>query len=135
MTYTDWSPSSGYTNVHQPDGADVEDCVMIRLDSIHDTRSWHDIPCAYDKVQQFLCETAIQVGESQGQSEIEFIHVGESQGQGEIEFIQVGESQGQGEIEFIQVGESQGQGEIEFIHVGELHGQGKIEFIHVGESQ
>ena len=57
VTYTDWSPSSNYRNVYQPDGAAVEDCSMIRLDSVHDTKSWHDIPCAYDKVQQFLCET------------------------------------------------------------------------------
>lgn len=55
-TYNAWSPLSGYSNLRQPDGAEVEDCAMIRLDSIHSTDSWHDIPCAYDRVRQLLCE-------------------------------------------------------------------------------
>ena len=70
VTYTDWSRSSGYANIEQPDGAEVEDCSMIRLDSMHSTRSWHDIPCAYDQVQQFLCETSIRTNRELGKCAI-----------------------------------------------------------------
>lgn len=63
MTFSAWSPSSGFSsesaNIRQPDGAEVEDCGMILLDSIHSTDSWHDIPCAYDQVKQYLCEINI----------------------------------------------------------------------------
>ena len=59
LTYTDWSPVSDYATLRQPDGAEVEDCAMITLESVHSTRSWHDIPCAYDKVRQFLCKQDI----------------------------------------------------------------------------
>ena len=57
MTYTLWSPSSTYDNIRQPDGAIAEGCAMIRLDSMHSTNNWHDIPCAFNQVKQYLCET------------------------------------------------------------------------------
>ena len=29
---------------------------MIRQDSLHSTNTWHDIPCAFNQVRQYLCE-------------------------------------------------------------------------------
>ncbi len=57
LTYTDWAVDrrDGLL-VHQPDGARVEDCSLIALNSLHSTRSWQDIPCAFNQVRQYVCE-------------------------------------------------------------------------------
>ncbi|XP_023216775.1 uncharacterized protein LOC111619306 isoform X2 [Centruroides sculpturatus] len=45
MIFTDWSPAGGGLPT-QPDGGAYQDCTMLRMDSIHSTALWHDIPCS-----------------------------------------------------------------------------------------
>lgn len=50
MIFTDWSPA-GRGLPTQPDGGAYQDCTMLRMDSIHSTALWHDIPCSLRKLQ------------------------------------------------------------------------------------
>lgn len=52
--------------ISQPDGFDDEQCTAIILNSIHNKQSWHDVPCAYDKIQYFMCETQLDPYDNQG---------------------------------------------------------------------
>ncbi|CAG2192076.1 unnamed protein product [Mytilus edulis] len=51
--------------ISQPDGFDDEQCTAIILNSIHNKQSWHDVPCAYDKIQYFMCETQLDPYDNQ----------------------------------------------------------------------
>ena len=66
LTFSDWAVvTQGGSTVAQPDGATVEDCSMILLDNLYSTRTWHDIPCAFNQVKQYLCKKSLnmEVGE------------------------------------------------------------------------
>ncbi|XP_071128650.1 G-protein coupled receptor GRL101-like [Mytilus edulis] len=58
LTYTAWYKKMS-TSISQPDGFDDEQCTAIILDSIHNKQNWHDVPCAYDKIHYFMCETQL----------------------------------------------------------------------------
>ena len=58
MTFTSWSPLATQPGIRQPDGGKSEECAMIRLDSLHTLNTWHDIPCAFNEVRQYLCKTS-----------------------------------------------------------------------------
>ncbi|CAC5370001.1 unnamed protein product [Mytilus coruscus] len=51
--------------ISQPDGYEYEQCAAIILNSIHNKLSWHDVPCAYDKIQYFMCETQLDTYDNQ----------------------------------------------------------------------
>ncbi|XP_067684468.1 sortilin-related receptor-like [Haliotis asinina] len=55
LTYTDWYLDPE-TQVSQPDGGDGELCVMLRMSDVRNTAIWHDVMCAFDRVQQYVCE-------------------------------------------------------------------------------
>lgn len=44
------------SQVAQPDGGDRELCVMLRMTDVRRTAIWHDVVCAFDRVQQYVCE-------------------------------------------------------------------------------
>ncbi|XP_064619008.1 G-protein coupled receptor GRL101-like [Lineus longissimus] len=53
VTFSAWSVSGEFA---QPDGSQTEDCTMILLNNIYSFNQWHDIPCSYNKVNQYICE-------------------------------------------------------------------------------
>ena len=54
------------TDIHQPDGYNFEQCTAIILDSILNTQIWHDVPCAYNNINYFMCETKQNILEDKG---------------------------------------------------------------------
>ncbi|XP_070573185.1 uncharacterized protein [Ptychodera flava] len=57
MSYSDWAEkSTRHGNEKQPDGGIFEDCGLYILDNIYSTKHWHDVACAYDAVQQYICK-------------------------------------------------------------------------------
>ena len=57
LTYTSWSQQDIYgQTIQQPDGSSVEDCTLISLNNLYSINSWQDVPCAFNEVQQFICE-------------------------------------------------------------------------------
>uniref|UniRef100_T1J3N1 G-protein coupled receptor GRL101 n=1 Tax=Strigamia maritima TaxID=126957 RepID=T1J3N1_STRMM len=61
MSYADWANDNiaGALAPHQPDGGHYEDCTKIRLNNIHSTSSWYDIPCSFDTVngiKSYVCK-------------------------------------------------------------------------------
>jgi hypothetical protein len=51
---------------HQPDGYNFEQCTAIILDSILNTQIWHDVPCAYNNINYFMCETKQNISNDKG---------------------------------------------------------------------
>jgi len=45
------------TKIQQPDGFNFEQCTAIVLDSMQNTEIWHDVPCAYNNIYYYMCET------------------------------------------------------------------------------
>ncbi len=57
LTYTSWSRQDIYGQQRQqPDGSSVEDCTLVSLNNLYSINSWQDVPCAFNEVQQFICE-------------------------------------------------------------------------------
>ena len=49
LSEDDWSK-------RQPDGGQLESCVLIDLANVHSTNHWHDVPCVSDNdARQFIC--------------------------------------------------------------------------------
>ena len=46
--------------IGEPDGAELDGCVKIRLTSIRNTALWHDIPCLARGTNQFICKVEAQ---------------------------------------------------------------------------
>lgn len=43
----------------QPNGASMEDCSCIQLDSVKPSGNWHDVPCAYTGISHYMCKKQI----------------------------------------------------------------------------
>ncbi|XP_050413581.1 dorsal-ventral patterning protein tolloid [Patella vulgata] len=55
LSYSAWyeDETSGR---RQPDGFDQELCSFMTIASIRSLKSWHDVACAYNQLDQFICE-------------------------------------------------------------------------------
>lgn len=49
--------NASVADTRQPDGGELEDCVVISLSNLYSARQWHDLACADNDVKQFICKT------------------------------------------------------------------------------
>ncbi|XP_067674003.1 G-protein coupled receptor GRL101-like [Haliotis asinina] len=58
LSFTDWYQDP-VTRISQPDGLDQELCGMLVISTLQSTATWHDVACAFDQINQFVCEKNI----------------------------------------------------------------------------
>nr|XP_006821766.1 PREDICTED: uncharacterized protein LOC102805134 [Saccoglossus kowalevskii] len=61
LSYADWGLNEYGTQ--QPSGGSYENCAMIDLSNYYSTSHWQDVPCASDKLSQYICKTEANIQE------------------------------------------------------------------------
>ncbi|XP_070548208.1 uncharacterized protein [Ptychodera flava] len=54
MSYAGWYRKE---NNVQPSGGELEDCTKIELREVYSINHWHDVACAFNNINQYICKT------------------------------------------------------------------------------